>query len=77
MTMTRPSVFDEYEDNKGAVDTANNRRDNMISYHDVLKTHRWQMRCLSFFLAQAGANASSAFKAFSNDGSETHHHEFR
>ena len=25
----------------GAVDTANNRRDNLISFHDVMKSYRW------------------------------------
>ncbi|OAD00941.1 hypothetical protein MUCCIDRAFT_164856 [Mucor lusitanicus CBS 277.49] len=63
-TFHRPLVFEEYEANKGAaVDTANKRRDNMPSFHDVMKTYRcWEMRCLSFFLAVAEANAFSAHK---------------
>ncbi|CEP09915.1 hypothetical protein [Parasitella parasitica] len=47
-TFARPLVFEEYEANKGAVDTANNRRDNMPSFHEAMKTYRWEMRCLSF-----------------------------
>ncbi|OAD07731.1 hypothetical protein MUCCIDRAFT_104672 [Mucor lusitanicus CBS 277.49] len=44
-TFARPPVFEEYEAGKGAVDTANNRRDNMPLFHDdVMKTYRWEMR---------------------------------
>ncbi|SAM00611.1 hypothetical protein [Absidia glauca] len=47
-----------------SVDTSNNRRDNMIIFHDVMRTYRWELRCLSFFLGVAEANAFSAFKYF-------------
>lgn len=33
----------------GSVDAANNLRDNMISYHDIIATERWEMRFLGFF----------------------------
>ncbi|KAI9265242.1 hypothetical protein BDA99DRAFT_579968 [Phascolomyces articulosus] len=56
-------VFEEYELHKGAVDTANNRRDNISFFHDVMKTYRWEIRCLSFFVAVAEANAFSAYIA--------------
>jgi hypothetical protein len=42
------------------LDIANSRRDNLPSFHDVMKTYRWEIRCLSFFLAVAEANAFSA-----------------
>ncbi|CEP13629.1 hypothetical protein [Parasitella parasitica] len=38
-TFTRPLVFEEYEVNKGAVDTANTRRDNLPSFHYVMKSY--------------------------------------
>ncbi|KAL1927833.1 hypothetical protein VTP01DRAFT_3238 [Rhizomucor pusillus] len=63
--MVRPAVFDEYE-KEGAVDAAYNCRDNTPSFHTVMKTHRWKVRCLSFFLAIAGANAFSAYLSGAN-----------
>jgi Transposase IS4 len=74
----RPAVFDEYEHHKSAVDIANNRRDNMPSFHDVMKTYRWEVRCLSFFLDVAEANAFSAYQYFKRDEEEVPmHFEFR
>ncbi|KAF1804035.1 hypothetical protein V8B55DRAFT_1564218 [Mucor lusitanicus] len=75
-TFARPLVFEEYEAGKGAVDTANNRRDNMPSFHDVMKTYRWEIRCLSFFFAVAEANALSAYKYVEIED-RMNHFEFR
>lgn len=75
-TFARPLVFEEYEAGKGAVDTANNRRDNMPSFHDVMKTYRWEIRCLSFFFAVAEANAFSAYKYVEIED-RMNHFEFR
>lgn len=49
----------------------------MASFHDVMKTFRWEMRCLSFFLAVAEANAFSAYVKYAHDGSKTMHEDFR
>ncbi|KAI8371600.1 uncharacterized protein BYT42DRAFT_622651 [Radiomyces spectabilis] len=60
--MLRPSVFDEYEKHKGAMGTANNRRDNMDSFHDTIKTQRWEMHTLSFsFQGFASLDMSSLY----------------
>lgn len=61
----------------GAVDVANNRRDNLTSFHDVMASYRWEVRCLAFFLAVAEANAFPAYKCFAHDGSEIMHSKFR
>ncbi|CEP19776.1 hypothetical protein [Parasitella parasitica] len=58
----RPQVFEEYEVNKSSVDTNNNRRDDMISFHDVMKSYRWENRFLAFVFGIAEANAYSCFK---------------
>ncbi|CAO3596944.1 unnamed protein product [Absidia cylindrospora] len=42
----KTQVFDDYETNKSSVDVANNRRDNMTNFHDVMRTYRWELRCL-------------------------------
>ncbi|KAG2194116.1 hypothetical protein INT47_003059 [Mucor saturninus] len=65
------------ETNKSSVDTSNNRRDNLINFHDVMRTYRWELRCLSFFLGVTEANAFSAFKFFSVGGNDVGHTEFR
>jgi hypothetical protein len=75
-SFTRPMIFEEYELNKGAVDIANNRRDNLPSFHDVMKTYRWEIRCLSFFLAIAEANAFSAYSYVEKEDG-MRHFEFR
>lgn len=62
---------------KGAVDTANNRRDNLTSFHDVMKSYRWEVRCLAFFLAIPEANAFSAYMLSALDGSKRLHNAFR
>ncbi|KAL1935212.1 hypothetical protein VTP01DRAFT_4352 [Rhizomucor pusillus] len=69
--------LDEYEEHKGAVDTANNHRDNMTSFHDVMKTYGWGMRRLAFFLSIVEANAFSAFKHFRDNANDILHFEFR
>ncbi|SAL99586.1 hypothetical protein [Absidia glauca] len=72
--VVRPKVFDEYESYKSSVDISNNRRDNMTNFHDVMRTYRWGLRCLSFCLGVTEANAFSVFKYFrvnvmaTNDG---------
>ncbi|SAM03017.1 hypothetical protein [Absidia glauca] len=53
------------------------RRDNMINFHDVMRTYRWELRCLSFFLGVTEVNAFSAFKYFRVDGDLVGHGEFR
>ena len=63
-TFHRPAVFDDYGAGKGAVDINNNNRDNMASYHDVMRTHSWEVRAFSFFLALAEANAYLAWRSF-------------
>lgn len=73
----RPKVMEEYGKFKGAVDIANNRRDKLPSYHDVIRTERWEMRCLAFFLACAESNAYSSYSEYAYNGKETGHFEFR
>ncbi|CEP16929.1 hypothetical protein [Parasitella parasitica] len=36
----RPQIVREWEEHKSSVDTANNRRDNITSYHDVISFDR-------------------------------------
>ncbi|KAG2194272.1 hypothetical protein INT47_009682 [Mucor saturninus] len=72
VAIKRPEVVDEYETHKSAVDAANNLRDNMISYHDIISTERWEMRFLGFFLGICEANAFSSFRVFGNGGSTSH-----
>lgn len=70
-------VFSSYIDTIGktnhGISFANNRWDNMISFHDVMQTYRWELRCLSFFLAVA----FSACKIFAHDGKDMLHSKFR
>ncbi|KAI8327754.1 hypothetical protein BC941DRAFT_249559 [Chlamydoabsidia padenii] len=49
----------------------------MIGFHDVLKTQRWELRCLAFFLGIVEANAFSAFKHFRDEGEDVLHTTFR
>ncbi|RCH82480.1 hypothetical protein CU098_008409 [Rhizopus stolonifer] len=53
LELRRPQVFDDYEYHKSSVDANNNRKDNMVSFHDVMKTYRWEVRFLSFVLGIA------------------------
>ena len=73
----RPAVFSEYEEHKSAVDIANNRRDNLRSYHDVIATERWEMRFLAFIFGIAEANAWSCYKEFAVDGDKITHGDFK
>lgn len=49
----------------GSVDAANNLRDNLTSYHDIIISERWEMRFFGFFLGICEANAFAAFRNFS------------
>ncbi|KAI8375923.1 uncharacterized protein BYT42DRAFT_614720 [Radiomyces spectabilis] len=60
--ITRPQVFEDYESQRNSVDIANNRRDDLFSFHDVMRTYRWELRCLSLFLGVIEANSCSAYK---------------
>lgn len=59
------------------MDTATNRRYSMVSFHDVMKSCRWEVRCLAFFLAVAEADIFSAYKHDAHDGHDTMHATFR
>ncbi|KAG2190743.1 hypothetical protein INT47_012160 [Mucor saturninus] len=76
--VARPRVFDEYETSKvGKEKYIQNRRDNLINFHDVMRTYCRELRCLSFCLGVTEANAFSAFKFFSVGGNDVGHSEFR
>ncbi|KAG2192937.1 hypothetical protein INT47_001301 [Mucor saturninus] len=76
--LRRPQVIDDYEEHKSSVDTNNNRRDNMISFHDIMKTYRWENRFLAFAFGIAEANAFSCFKIWgSNSGNDLLHSDFK
>ncbi|KAG2204322.1 hypothetical protein INT47_009364 [Mucor saturninus] len=62
VTMTRPQVFYDYESHKSSVDANNNRRDNIISFHDIMETYCWEDRFLRFVFGNSEANAFSCFK---------------
>lgn len=59
------------------MDANNNRRDNMISFHDVMKTYRWEVRFLSFVFGIAEANAFSCYKIWGNNSEGILHSEFK
>jgi hypothetical protein len=59
------------------VDAANNLRDNMTSYHDVITTERWEMRFFAFFLGICEANAYASFRRFATVGSSMNHASFK
>jgi hypothetical protein len=59
------------------VDTANNRRDNLISYHDIISTERWEMGFLGFILGICEANAFSCYKVFADGGDKIIHSTFK
>ncbi|KAJ8652095.1 hypothetical protein O0I10_012282 [Lichtheimia ornata] len=78
VTFQRPVVFDEYHAAKGAIDINNNIRDNMASYHDVIRSQSWQHRSFAFFLAVAEANAFLAWRAFGSENLRgITHYKFR
>lgn len=56
----------------GAVDIANNRREN-LTLHDVMKSNRQTLGCLALFLAVAEVNVISAHKQYTHDGASVHH----
>lgn len=56
----------------GSVDAANNLRDNLPSYHDIISTERWEMRFFWFILSICEANAFSAYRSFHPNGKIDH-----
>ncbi|CAG8540411.1 8872_t:CDS:2, partial [Diversispora eburnea] len=60
----RPTVFDEYNEYRSAVDILNNLRDNALSYYDVLTTKCSENRILAFYFSVAKANSYSAYCQF-------------
>ncbi|ORZ18086.1 hypothetical protein BCR42DRAFT_436833 [Absidia repens] len=57
----------------GAVDIANNRRDNLNNFHDIMKSYRWEIQTLAFFLGIAEVNAFSAYKKCHRHGASIKH----
>lgn len=49
----------------------------MVSFHDVMKTYRWEVRFLSFVFGIAEANAFSCYKIWGNNGEGILHAEFK
>ncbi|CEG75850.1 hypothetical protein RMATCC62417_10828 [Rhizopus microsporus] len=77
VTIKRPEVVDEYERHKSSVDAANNLRDNLTSYHDIISTERWGMYFFGFFLGLCEANVYSSFRVFSEKGASRGHSSFK
>ncbi|ORE09110.1 hypothetical protein BCV72DRAFT_303175 [Rhizopus microsporus var. microsporus] len=77
VTIKHPEVIDGFERHKSSVDAANNLRDNLTSYHDIISTERWEMRFFSFFLSLDEANAYSSFRVFSEEGASRGHSSFK
>ncbi|KAI8076930.1 hypothetical protein BDF21DRAFT_453112 [Thamnidium elegans] len=75
--LRRPQVFEDYESQKSSVDANNNRRDNMVSFHDIIKTYRWEVRFLSFVFGIAEANAFSCYKIWGNNAEGILHSDFK
>lgn len=61
----------------GSVDAANNPRNNMPSYHDIISTERWEMRFSGFVLGICEANTFSAYRNFYANSSNMGHTTFR
>jgi hypothetical protein len=61
----------------GSVDTANNRRDNLTSYHDIISTERWEMRFLGYILGICEANAFNFYKVYAEGGNRIVHGAFK
>ncbi|GAA5801960.1 hypothetical protein HPULCUR_007419 [Helicostylum pulchrum] len=72
-----PQVFEDYESQKSSVNANNNRRDNMISFHDVMKTYRWEVLFLSFVFGITEANAFSCYKIWGNNAEGILHSNFK
>ncbi|KAG2229667.1 hypothetical protein INT48_008899, partial [Thamnidium elegans] len=49
----------------------------MISFHDVLKTYRWEVRFLSFVFGIAEANAFGCYKIWGNNSEGILHSDFK
>ena len=49
----------------------------MVSFHDVMKTYRWEVRFLSFVFGIAEANAFSCYKIWGNNSEGLLHGEFK
>jgi Transposase IS4 len=77
VTFARPVVFDDYSRGRNAVDAHNNLRDNMISYHDILRGDSWLHRVFAFYLSVVEANAFAAYRKFSINGDRVTHAQFR
>ncbi|KAL0144635.1 hypothetical protein V8B55DRAFT_1429993 [Mucor lusitanicus] len=75
--MEQPEVVHEYETHKSSVDAANNPRNNMPSYHDIISTERWEMRFSGFVLGICEANTFSAYRNFYANSSNMGHTTFR
>ncbi|KAI8082396.1 hypothetical protein BDF21DRAFT_262057 [Thamnidium elegans] len=60
-----------------SVDANNNRRDNMVCFHDIMKTYRWEVRFLSFVFGIAEANAFSCYKIWGNNAEGILHSDFK
>ncbi|CAG8637283.1 24092_t:CDS:2, partial [Gigaspora rosea] len=67
----RPKIFSEYSSSKGAI------RDNMTSFHDVMRGLNWEMHVLAFLLGIAEANAFLSFKKWRNGAHDVSHFDFR
>ncbi|CAG8686282.1 16696_t:CDS:2, partial [Dentiscutata heterogama] len=74
---TRPKVFYEYSCSKGAVDINNQVRDNMTSFHDVMRESSWEMRVYAFLLGVAEANAFLIYKKWGSEMHNISHFDFR
>ncbi|CEG76419.1 hypothetical protein RMATCC62417_11316 [Rhizopus microsporus] len=77
VTVKRPEVVGEYERHKSSVGAANNLRNNLASYHDIISTEGWEMRFFGFFLGLCEANAYSPFRVFSEEGDSRGHSFFK
>lgn len=49
----------------------------MVSFHDVMKTYRWEVRFLSFMFGIAEGNALSCYKRWSNNSEGFFYTELR
>jgi Transposase IS4 len=76
-TFVRPVVFDDFSRGRNAVDAHNNLRDNMISYHDILRGDSWLHRVFAFYLSVVEANAYAAHRKFNVNRDRVTHAQFR
>ena len=49
----------------------------MTSFHDIIKTYRWEVRFLSFMLGIAEDNAFSCYNIWRSNNGELMHSEFK